>query len=195
MKYYSGKKETLSSKRTLKSLSNALLKLLKEKSFESITVQELCSESLVSRATFYNYFEDKYDLLDYLWYTLKVKIDPMPPNVAEHQLYLEQFIGKCIDLFDSNIESMNSILKHNGLSHYLINSYRIYLNNNILSQIKSCPYPFKLTIPNEMASQHYTNAILTILEWKYVYKKNSSNEDLIKYLGVLINKSQLIVSK
>ena len=195
MSNYLDKKESLNSKRTLKSLSNALLNLLKKKSFESIRVQELCSDSLISRATFYNYFQDKYDLLNYLWHTLMLKMDPIPSNITEYELYLELFLEKCINFLDDNLESVNLILKHNSLSHYLISSFRIYLNDIILSEIKSCPCPCELTIPEEMASQYYTNAILTILEWKYVYKKSSSKDELIQYLRVLINKSDLIISK
>lgn len=193
MKYYSEKKQTLSSKRALTSLVNALLKLLKSKSFEDITVQELCTESLISRATFYNYFEDKYDLLNYFWDTLKLKMDPMPSNIDEQEQYLELFLENCISFFDSNIESVNSILSNNDLSHYLINSYRIYLNDTILSKIKLRPCTVEFTIPYEMVAQYYTNALLTLLEWKYVHKSISSKEELLKYLKILINKSDLTI--
>ncbi len=40
-----------------------LLKLLKEKSLESISTTEICQEALTSRNTFYNYYSDKYALV------------------------------------------------------------------------------------------------------------------------------------
>jgi AcrR family transcriptional regulator len=50
--------------RTRRSLKEAIVKLMEKKSFEKITVKEICEEALTSRITFYNYYSDKYALLD-----------------------------------------------------------------------------------------------------------------------------------
>lgn len=50
-------------------LSNALLNLCKEKSLETITVQQLLNTSGISRQTFYNHFVDKNDLIQYIYDT------------------------------------------------------------------------------------------------------------------------------
>ncbi|MBE6783562.1 MAG: TetR family transcriptional regulator [Ruminococcaceae bacterium] len=50
--------------KTKKNLKNTLLELLDEKSFEQITVKEICERSATSRITFYTHFADKYELLD-----------------------------------------------------------------------------------------------------------------------------------
>ena len=41
---------------------NALNELLKEKPFQKITVIDICEKAHVNRMTFYNHYEDKYDL-------------------------------------------------------------------------------------------------------------------------------------
>ncbi len=46
-----------------KMLKSALLKLLKEKSIDKITVYELCSTAEINRTTFYKYYGSQYDLL------------------------------------------------------------------------------------------------------------------------------------
>ncbi len=51
-------------KRTRQLILKAFSELLGEKSFESITVQEIADRATVNRATFYAHFEDKYTLLD-----------------------------------------------------------------------------------------------------------------------------------
>jgi len=51
--------------RTLKSLQAALNELLTEKEFAKITVQDITERAGVNRATFYDRFTDKYDLLNY----------------------------------------------------------------------------------------------------------------------------------
>ncbi len=50
--------------RTQKLIRDALRGLLKEKGFESISVQDLAERATVNRATFYAHFTDKFALLD-----------------------------------------------------------------------------------------------------------------------------------
>src|SRR5437899_1924018 len=50
-------------RRTRKLLSEALVALLAEQPFESITVRQICDRAMVHRATFYTHFTDKYQLL------------------------------------------------------------------------------------------------------------------------------------
>ena len=57
--------EHVSVRRTYLLLMKALLDLLAEMPFEKISLTDLCRVSMISRSTFYRYFEDKYDLLHY----------------------------------------------------------------------------------------------------------------------------------
>ena len=54
-------------RRTLRLLSDALGELMGKKSFDDITVKEICALSMVPHSTFYTYFEDKFDLLRYMF--------------------------------------------------------------------------------------------------------------------------------
>ena len=53
--------EDLRIQKTYKALEDAFKELFKEKSFEDITVKELCGRAMIRTATFYNHFTDKYD--------------------------------------------------------------------------------------------------------------------------------------
>jgi len=50
-------------RRTHKFLWDALMSLLAERDFESITVTAICERAMVHRTTFYKHYEDKYGLL------------------------------------------------------------------------------------------------------------------------------------
>lgn len=50
-------------RRTHKLLWEALMSLLAEQSFASISVKDICERAMVHRATFYKHYEDKHDLL------------------------------------------------------------------------------------------------------------------------------------
>jgi AcrR family transcriptional regulator len=52
--------------RTRQLIRDALISLLAEKSFESISVQDIAERATVNRATFYAHFPDKFALLDAL---------------------------------------------------------------------------------------------------------------------------------
>ncbi len=51
-------------RRTRGLLRGALQQLMAEKSFQSITVQDIAERATVNRATFYAHFQDKYELLE-----------------------------------------------------------------------------------------------------------------------------------
>lgn len=50
-------------RRTYKFLWDALIVLMSERDFESVTVTDICERAMVHRTTFYKHYEDKYGLL------------------------------------------------------------------------------------------------------------------------------------
>ncbi|QBD76461.1 TetR/AcrR family transcriptional regulator [Ktedonosporobacter rubrisoli] len=53
--------------RTRKLLRAALIDLIEERDFEALTVGEIAERAMVSRAGFYRYYQDKYDLVEQLF--------------------------------------------------------------------------------------------------------------------------------
>ena len=68
-------KEDLRVRRTKKALFDAFMQLLSEKSFDSITVNELCDTAGIRRATFYKHYADKFDFLTAYTGLLRSKFD------------------------------------------------------------------------------------------------------------------------
>ena len=46
--------------KTYKALHEAFTEILEHKSFEDLTVNELCDKAMIRRATFYKHFADKF---------------------------------------------------------------------------------------------------------------------------------------
>ena len=65
--------------RTYNNLFTALLMLLSEKSFDNITVTDLCEKADIHRATFYKHFTGKHD---FLVACFRVKMEYILPNIA-----------------------------------------------------------------------------------------------------------------
>lgn len=54
-------------RRTQKLLREALIELIEERGFDALTIGELTSRALVSRAAFYRNYQDKYDLVEQIF--------------------------------------------------------------------------------------------------------------------------------
>ena len=101
-----------------KMISNALLKLLQDKSMDEITVSQITTEAKIGRNTFYNHFQKKDDVLDYL---LQGYLEGIRDN-------LEQIANPSIRdilLWRFNLIEENPLLvifqKHNDIKQLLYN--------------------------------------------------------------------------
>ncbi|MDO4268733.1 MAG: TetR family transcriptional regulator [Eubacteriales bacterium] len=70
MAHLPAKNNSTTARRTYSLLRGALFSQLSALPLEQITLTDICSAALISRSTFYRYFEDKYDLLHYYMRTL-----------------------------------------------------------------------------------------------------------------------------
>ena len=72
-------------KRTHKLLRTALIDLIEERDFDTLTVGEIAERAMVSRAGFYRYYQDKYELVEQLFeeavYTMMDDLNA-PPHVV-----------------------------------------------------------------------------------------------------------------
>ncbi|CAD2073011.1 hypothetical protein JEOAER750_00542 [Jeotgalicoccus aerolatus] len=57
-------KKDLRVQKTLHAIDQAIISLLEKKAFESITIQDISSEAMINRGTFYTYYKDKYELIE-----------------------------------------------------------------------------------------------------------------------------------
>lgn len=72
-------------KRSQKLLREALIDLIEERGFESLTVGEVTERAMVSRATFYRLYQDKYDLVEQIYAeATKALLDAVSEPTTEH---------------------------------------------------------------------------------------------------------------
>ena len=51
------------------------MELMKDQTFEEIKVSDICNKSMINRSTFYDHFNDKYELLQSLMEDLKEELE------------------------------------------------------------------------------------------------------------------------
>jgi AcrR family transcriptional regulator len=108
------KKVDLRVKRTNKLITQAFIKLLRTKTFDKITINDISDEAMINRATFYSHFKDKFDLFEQI---------------------IDKFLGEFAAVLDEeNLVEKNSVnVKKIELS--LTKFYEFIRENPALAQI------------------------------------------------------------
>ena len=112
------KKEDARILKTKEKLFTAFRELLSQKTFEDITINEVCCRAGVRRATFYKHFSDKYNFLAGLCSELRKKFDKtiwqedIRTDSDPKEYYIEYFKAM-IDFFEKNSDLVKLIFKSN----------------------------------------------------------------------------------
>lgn len=86
-------------RRTHKAIIQAFLTLAQQKSFDSIRVQDILDEALVSRYTFYKHFKDKYEIAEYLQAQIMQELRAVMQRYREERADLEPVRKKQLDAY------------------------------------------------------------------------------------------------
>ena len=105
-------KEDLRVRKTKKALFDAFMKLLHDKPFDEITVNELCDEAGIRRATFYKHYSDKYDFLAAYTRLLRDRFDRVIWKNGKPSLttdYYVEYAKKLIIFISENFGAVKNI--------------------------------------------------------------------------------------
>lgn len=186
MKYDFSKKITKFAQRTLADFSRVLFEALQKKSIESTTVGELCEKANYPRATFYNYFDDIYDLLNYCWQRMAkdIVIDDYASIPAEDRTYV---LFDRISTFLSGYQDViTKITKNNPMDGRFVESLRRFIREKIYTIIVNSPCSVKYKFPYELMAEHYSNTIQMVLEWCFIRKERMTKETALDALHYLL---------
>lgn len=180
------KKEDLRVRKTKKSLYEALLSIMKDKSFEEVKVSDICEVAMTNRSTFYDHFTDKYELFDSLIKDLEVElITKLEKNISYNNSkeYYMNMIKLLFDHISENTDIYFSIINKNRNSIIMDMVYNTLIKDVKEHLIKS---DIDNIIPVEVVSSFYVSGVINVC---MDYFKNSSKynkDDILKYLNLLI---------
>lgn len=93
-------------------ISDALFSLMKRKSFQQITVMDICEEAAIGRKTFYRNFELREDVIDFqldlMFDEYKSELIPLPSeqNLYHHFAYIQKNAEYFILLYKNGLASL-----------------------------------------------------------------------------------------
>lgn len=159
--------------KTRKALYTAFTTLLKEKSFEDITVNELCENALVRRATFYKHFADKYDFFAFFIRDTREEFSmEFPAVVTRENLneYLLSLIQHAIRFFKENHAIINNILNSTAMLA-LVDIFSEEMYRDILLVLNEIGYEDASSISKKSLAAFYSGGIVRLLR---LWLSNSS---------------------
>ncbi len=137
------KKEDLRITKTKASLYRGLMELMREHPFEEIKVSEICSISLINRSTFYDHFNDKYELLEALINDMKkdliesLIIDKTITTIKDYFLeamvLILNHIEKNKDIYSSIVKINSNSIARDMINDVLLNSVISEFNDHVIN--------------------------------------------------------------
>ncbi len=162
-------------------LINAFIDLLEEMDFYDIKVTHICEKAMVHKTTFYNHFEDKYDLLNYIIQKLHSEIKTQAvtdKGVIDYylsiaRLYIEKFKER-----PKLINTLTNISSDGVSSHILYETYTKDVEEKISET--------NIEIPVKYVANFYVSAVFSLLNEWFRSGMKEDEETIIKYIDFLI---------
>lgn len=143
-----------------KGLANSLEQLLKTRKIDSITVSDISKEAGISRTTFYRYFADKYELMNWVYTCYMDELSNKYQHIhCYYRLMLDQ-----TSFLDSKREFFSKTILYDGqnsfFSHFIMNMEE-YLSRNLKSLLNH-----ELSARDEYIIRGYAAGVYKIIsEW------------------------------
>ena len=144
-------------------LAESLRTLMMRMPFEKITIKDITDEAKVIRTTFYNHFQDKYDLLDWIYYDDYI--------VQSYQLIENNMLLEAFKLMIKNMEKDKEFLlkathgNQESMHDVMFRSYK----EAVLTAVNAIGVDLPSINPlftDELVAEYYANNVtFVVLKW------------------------------
>lgn len=157
--------------KTQRAIYTAFRRLLETQSFRKLTIRDICTEAMVSRATFYSHFNDKFDLLQSWLSQLELLGLVIQGSYEEKELLLNDFIYQ-----------NKTVIRHllQGADEETLGQFC-----NFLGQIMSFPDNGSPETPEDIVrAQFFAGGMIQYITWQI----NHNFPDEVAPLNIHIHK-------
>lgn len=178
-------------RRTHKALLRTLRELLSEKSFDDITVAELCERAEIRRATFYKHFGDKNELFAYMIQDLQRNFNEkngLNSGFEDPSRYCAKAFQHFLDFLEENERMVHKVMSSSA--RYIVIDI---LSEQIESDLKSCFITAKkhgvaMSIAPEMLAVLYSGAAVSCARWWITKGKPVPKDEMVKQFSLLMER-------
>lgn len=166
--------------KTQKALAGSLLSLLHKHSLQKITVNDICETAMVSRASFYVHFEDKYHLLRFALENISPRMALVPNGLNKQDL-----IRAVVDYVYENMNLFKNLFLKETNPELTKMLSEIFVHN-ISEQLEKHPQLKENSpIPIPVLSVFMAGGIVHLFLWWIGGGFSISKEEMIKYLTIM----------
>ena len=165
---------------TKTALETSLKKLLMHKKIDKITISDLTSDCGISRMAFYYHFKDKYELINWIFYS------DMQKNVnsfTESERPMDSFVNVCRCLYENRkfYFACFQYIGQNSLYEYLYEFYFDLWENSMNLRYSTCDFVLTKEEIQLIAKLKSHSLIGIISDWI----RGGMHADYLKYLEKL----------
>ena len=155
--------------RTKRWLYEALLALLKEKTFDAITIQDITNEADIARMTFYRHFQDKEELLQSCTQQFLDGIEPLLKSPlqaieAETGNIVRQNLKSFYDYVLENQETFKVLLT-GSVGSTVRKQLRGFFTEFIMESLEGGGTLKTLTVPPEFVATYVAEGVIGLTIW------------------------------
>jgi len=173
--------------RTISALRTALIDLMLEKHYDTITVQDIIDRANVGRSTFYSHFRDKEDLLVADWrrfFQLIADNTDLTPGEESRVAPIE---GMFTHL--KHMHALYRALVRSGKTDRLFSVGSEYLAQKLEERIKDSLKTTKFSVPPEFLAHFLSLQIFGTLKWWLDRDMPYSPSEMDRFVQTLIGPS------
>lgn len=168
--------------RSKRDIQAGFIQMLKQKSFDEVTINDICATGLVGRSTFYHHYVDKYALLDALVTERASQFDKLLSkrmrSVDQDQLLVALYTALADDA-----EVITTLLTVHTPTADLSECYRRSLKQHLTTLWPGLK--LAVSVPQEFMREFYANSALLALTWAL---KNGDQVVIAKFMNQLVQK-------
>jgi AcrR family transcriptional regulator len=182
--------------RTRKALRNALLELIKEKGYDSISVEEITQHANLGRATFYLHYKDKEDLLVdefneivnerarmisdipfSAWLPALENPDQATENKPAPPLLMAfQHVANHADLYQILLKNEKSDRTLERIRKIIAQSISEFMQ----TKIENDPIPILFEVPIDLLAAYFSGGLLSCVDWWFEQDLSYSPEEMTR---------------
>jgi AcrR family transcriptional regulator len=182
--------------RTRHAMRSALLELIKEKGYDSISVEEITQRANLGRATFYLHYKDKEDLLVDEFGELanerartlsEIPFSAWLPDLENPDLPVENKpIPPLLMVFQhvANNTDIYRILLQNEKSDRILERIRKIIAQSIAefmqTKVENDPIPILFEVPIDLLAAYFSGALLSCVDWWLEQGTSYSPEEMTR---------------
>ncbi len=180
-------KQTKHATKTRMSICNGFVELMQQKCFDDITILDVCEKALITRATFYKYYEDKYHLalcvLDEKCEQLFEKAGYGDDTKTTKEVY-HNVISLFLDYLDENLQKFQNFFKVgcNEKIRALFMRKVTILIEDVLKKEESTQ---KLNVPIDIESNFLVGGLTQILMYALENRKTYTKQEVLSWVEIV----------